>query len=68
MALSDAACAMRAADSISVRMKALNASGVMGMGSLPMGIPAEFECIVEVGPAKKKPAPKAKKKAKARRR
>ena len=46
-----------------------HARSAVGMGSLPMGIPVEIECIVEVGPArKKKPAPKAKKKAKARRR
>ena len=46
-----------------------HARSAVGMGSLPMGIPVEIECIVEVGPARKrKPAPKAKKKTKARRR
>ena len=31
-----------------------HARSAVGMGSLPMGIPVEIECIVEVGPAAKK--------------
>ena len=31
-----------------------HARSAVGMGSLPMGIPVEIECIVEVAPAKKK--------------
>ncbi len=40
-----------------------HARSAVGMGSLPMGIPVEIECIVEVGAA-----PKKKKAAKKRRR
>jgi enamine deaminase RidA (YjgF/YER057c/UK114 family) len=41
-----------------------HARSAVGMGSLPMGIPVEIECIVEVGdaPARKKPAAKSRKK------
>jgi enamine deaminase RidA (YjgF/YER057c/UK114 family) len=37
-----------------------HARSAVGMGSLPMGIPVEIECIVEIAPAKaaKKPAKK----------
>jgi enamine deaminase RidA (YjgF/YER057c/UK114 family) len=35
-----------------------HARSAVGMGSLPMGIPVEIECIVEVGAAAKKKAPK----------
>jgi len=38
-----------------------HARSAVGMGSLPMGIPVEIECIVEVGPAPKRGAPKKKK-------
>ena len=31
-----------------------HARSAVGMGSLPMGIPVEIECIVEIGPAKKR--------------
>ena len=31
-----------------------HARSAVGMGSLPMGIPVEIECIVEIGPARKK--------------
>jgi enamine deaminase RidA (YjgF/YER057c/UK114 family) len=31
-----------------------HARSAVGMGSLPMGIPVEIECIVEIGPAPKK--------------
>lgn len=34
--------------------KGKHARSAVGMGSLPMGIPVEIECIVEVAPAKKK--------------
>jgi enamine deaminase RidA (YjgF/YER057c/UK114 family) len=40
-----------------------HARSAVGMGSLPMGIPVEIECIVEIGAA---PARKAGKKAKKR--
>jgi len=38
-----------------------HARSAVGMGSLPMGIPVEIECIVEVAdaPARRKAAPKA---------
>jgi enamine deaminase RidA (YjgF/YER057c/UK114 family) len=38
-----------------------HARSAVGMGSLPMGIPVEIECIVEVtdAPARKKPAAKS---------
>jgi enamine deaminase RidA (YjgF/YER057c/UK114 family) len=41
-----------------------HARSAVGMGSLPMGIPVEIECIVEVGDAaaQKKPAAKSRKK------
>ncbi len=40
-----------------------HARSAVGMGSLPMGIPVEIECIVEVGPGpKRKAAAKRKKK------
>ena len=41
-----------------------HARSAVGMGSLPMGIPVEIECIVEVGDAasRKKPAAKSRKK------
>lgn len=40
-----------------------HARSAVGMGSLPMGIPVEIECIVEVGPAPtRKTAAKRKKK------
>ena len=35
-----------------------HARSAVGMGSLPMGIPVEIECIVEVGAAKKPSRPK----------
>jgi enamine deaminase RidA (YjgF/YER057c/UK114 family) len=37
-----------------------HARSAVGMGSLPMGIPVEIECVVEIGPAprSKKPARK----------
>lgn len=38
--------------------KGKHARSAVGMGSLPMGIPVEIECIVEVGPAPKRPAAK----------
>jgi enamine deaminase RidA (YjgF/YER057c/UK114 family) len=41
--------------------KGRHARSAVGMGSLPMGIPVEIECIVEVGPAPRKPARKKKK-------
>jgi enamine deaminase RidA (YjgF/YER057c/UK114 family) len=42
-----------------------HARSAVGMGSLPMGIPVEIECIVEIGAAPKKaPAKAAKKKKK----
>ncbi len=41
-----------------------HARSAVGMGSLPMGIPVEIECIVEVGSSPAKPAAKAKKKKK----
>jgi enamine deaminase RidA (YjgF/YER057c/UK114 family) len=31
-----------------------HARSAVGMGSLPMGIPVEIECIVEIGPARKR--------------
>ena len=34
-----------------------HARSAVGMGSLPVGIPVEIECIVEVGPAKKASRP-----------
>jgi hypothetical protein len=37
------------------------------MGSLPMGIPVEIECIVEVAPAAARPAAKKKPAARKRR-
>lgn len=41
-----------------------HARSAVGMAALPMGIPVEIECIVEVGPAsssrRAKPAPKKK--------
>ena len=39
-----------------------HARSAVGMGSLPMGIPVEIECIVEVGAAAPVKAPKRKKK------
>src|SRR6188474_423181 len=41
-----------------------HARSAVGMGSLPMGIPVEIECIVEVAdaPSRKKPAAKGRKK------
>jgi enamine deaminase RidA (YjgF/YER057c/UK114 family) len=41
-----------------------HARSAVGMGSLPMGIPVEIECIVEIGgaAARKKPAAKSRKK------
>jgi enamine deaminase RidA (YjgF/YER057c/UK114 family) len=36
--------------------KGRHARSAVGMGSLPMGIPVEIECIVEVGPVPKRPA------------
>ncbi|MDA0275972.1 MAG: RidA family protein [Proteobacteria bacterium] len=39
-----------------------HARSAVGMGSLPMGIPVEIECIVEIGPAPKKRAAAKKKK------
>ena len=49
-----------------------HARSAVGMGSLPMGIPVEIECVIEVAPAPTRPARKAaparpKKKARARR-
>ena len=38
-----------------------HARSAVGMAALPMGIPVEIECIVEVGAAPAKPAPKKKK-------
>lgn len=38
--------------------KGKHARSAVGMGSLPMGIPVEIECIVEIGPAPKRPAAK----------
>ena len=35
-----------------------HARSAVGMGSLPMGIPVEIECIVEVGAAKSPSRPK----------
>ena len=46
--------------------KGRHARSAVGMGSLPMGIPVEIECIVEVAPATRKAA-KARKKAKKQR-
>ncbi len=37
-----------------------HARSAVGMGSLPMGIPVEIECIVEIGAAPKRPAAKKK--------
>jgi enamine deaminase RidA (YjgF/YER057c/UK114 family) len=34
--------------------KGKHARSAVGMGSLPMGIPVEIECIVEIGPAPKR--------------
>jgi enamine deaminase RidA (YjgF/YER057c/UK114 family) len=34
--------------------KGRHARSAVGMGSLPMGIPVEIECIVEIGPAPKR--------------
>ena len=39
-----------------------HARSAVGMGSLPMGIPVEIECIVEIGPAPKKRVAAKKKK------
>jgi enamine deaminase RidA (YjgF/YER057c/UK114 family) len=38
-----------------------HARSAVGMGSLPMGIPVEIECIVEIAPAPKKRAARKKK-------
>ncbi len=38
-----------------------HARSAVGMGSLPMGIPVEIECIVEMGSAPRRPAPRKKK-------
>jgi len=38
-----------------------HARSAVGMGSLPMGIPVEIECIVEVGAPPRRPAPRRKK-------
>jgi enamine deaminase RidA (YjgF/YER057c/UK114 family) len=38
-----------------------HARSAVGMGSLPMGIPVEIECIVEVGTPPRRPAPRKKK-------
>jgi enamine deaminase RidA (YjgF/YER057c/UK114 family) len=38
--------------------KGKHARSAVGMGSLPMGIPVEIECIVEIGPAPKRPPAK----------
>ncbi len=40
--------------------KGKHARSAVGMGSLPMGIPVEIECIVEIGAAPKRPAAKKK--------
>ena len=39
-----------------------HARSAVGMGSLPMGIPVEIECIVEVSSSSKKASPRKKKK------
>jgi enamine deaminase RidA (YjgF/YER057c/UK114 family) len=36
--------------------KGRHARSAVGMGSLPLGIPVEIECIVEAGPVPKRPA------------
>jgi enamine deaminase RidA (YjgF/YER057c/UK114 family) len=38
-----------------------HARSAVGMGSLPMGIPVEIECIVEIGAPPKRPAARRKK-------
>jgi len=38
--------------------KGKHARSAVGMGSLPMGIPVEIECIVEIGPAPRRPPAK----------
>jgi enamine deaminase RidA (YjgF/YER057c/UK114 family) len=48
--------------------KGKHARSAVGMGSLPMGIPVEIECIVEIGAAPKRAGAKKRAAAKKRRR
>ncbi|MCS6997703.1 MAG: RidA family protein, partial [Casimicrobiaceae bacterium] len=37
-----------------------HARSAVGMASLPMGIPVEIECVVEVAPERRRPAVRSK--------